>query len=1018
MSQLAAAFNPPDGAESEEEEGEAPRISHTPLAGMFAPPTAQEVAEQSRSDVAVTVHAPHTPYQQQECQAGIGNVYMEEEETEAANGVSDDPEEQRRLLAAVLNNADLADQIAGMGSNAEQSHGTVRIKGGAPFLSKNSQKELLAQPIVAKKAQPRLGTCEGVIVSCLLNIFGVIMFLRLGWVIGQAGIGLGIVIILLASVVVFLTTLSMSALATAGQVEAGGAYYMISRAVGPHIGAAVGVLFTIGNCVAVAMYVIGFCETLVAQVEPHFSLTNNTLWDVRLYGLVLCTLLLIMALIGVGWVMKTQLVLLVLLVCSILCFVIGCFTTVDESLGITGIQNPQFQQNFLPAFATVEGKEYDFFKVFAVFFPAVTGIMAGANISGELKNPSKAIPVGTMSAVGISTVVYIIMAILVGGVATRIVDGTNSGLIENTLIISKIAVAPFGEYVVLAGIYAATFSSALASIVGAPRILQRLAKDRLLPCLNVFDRPPLVNKRGESTDNLRLAYLLVYIVACGCILIGELNLIAPLISMFFMMTYGLINFSCFEMTASKSPGWRPTFKSYNQWTCLLGALLCVVCMFLTDVLYALISLGLGVGLYTFVRIKDPQVSWGSALESRKELAILKGMLSLKGNARAIRTFRPHYLVLLETIDMEDPLLNWAMTLREGYGLTLYGHVVEGTNESDDDLDTFRRKFQTLGFIDPKSTATQATLGQSLFGTENGPMSHHNDEHRQDLQDVMQAPLEDQLGVEDLAGQQKLKRKFIKKKDAFLECVLAKSVRSGAFALMTAGGLGFLKPNTLIMGFKETWKEREQSKIDSYVGIIRDAVLLGLGAVVVRRMPVNRETPPRDGPIDIWWLMDDGGLTVLIPFLLRKHQFWNRTHSGGGESQVGIRVFILGTTQDEAQVAEALRSYRITHTTCIAVQLPEEPSEETLHVYDNVVAKTPLDQQASRERTLKNLRIAEVIKQRSGIARTVVITLPYPRKNCDSYDYLSWLEMMSKDLHCPTVFMRGNGQKVLTRQSEG
>ena len=312
------------------------------------------------------------------------------------------------------------------------------------------------------------------------------MFLRLPWVVGQAGVILTIVIILLAGFVVTLTALSMSAISTNGEIQAGGAYYMISRAIGPKIGGAIGLIFSIANGIAVALYIVGFCETFVDNLGSSGSLTGNELNDVRIYGLILLVICLIMVLIGVGWVIKLQLSLLALLVCSILSFLIGSFITSDNlDKGFLGWGGSTLSDNLWPDFQKFDGIDYKFFDVFAVFFPAVTGIMAGANISGDLRNPSENIPKGTLWAIGVSTIVYIIMAIVAGAVANR------EYLISDSLFM--VTVSFFGP-LVLAGIYAATFSSALASLVGGPRLLQAVSKDKIIPSLGYFAE---TNDKGD-----------------------------------------------------------------------------------------------------------------------------------------------------------------------------------------------------------------------------------------------------------------------------------------------------------------------------------------------------------------------------------------------------------------------------------------------------------------------------------------------------------------------------------------
>merc|ERR1719334_2470461 len=457
----------------------------------------------------------------------------------------------------------------------------------------------------------KFGPWDGVMAGCLLMIFGVIMFLRVGFVVGQAGIVQALLIMGLSATVVALTALSMCAICTNGTILAGGAYYIISRALGPSVGGAIGILFSLGNMCSVSLYLIGFSETLVSNLDEYagFQIFDDPVMDVRIWSNVVLCFVLILAIVGLKYVIKANLGLLVFIVCAITLFFTGSFyKEVDGDDGEVVISpknwsNGNFATNLGPGYS--DG--YDFWGVLAIFFPAVTGIMAGANISGDLRNPSSDIPKGTLSAIGVSTVVYMAMAVFVGAVTVR------SELISNELVMSLICV---WEYIVLIGIYAATLSSAIASLVGAPRILQAVANDEIFPWqwLRFF---AVADKDGNPIRG----YFLSFTVAFCCNLIGELNAIAPLISQFFMLTYLLINFSCFALEISRSPGWRPSFKYFSKYTAGFGAFLCLTIMFLLDWTMALAANFIAGMLFMYIQWKDPEVNWGAAPQARKYYAV-------------------------------------------------------------------------------------------------------------------------------------------------------------------------------------------------------------------------------------------------------------------------------------------------------------------------------------------------------------------------------------------------------------
>ena len=456
----------------------------------------------------------------------------------------------------------------------------------------------------------KFGVCDGVYARCLLNIFGVIMFLRIGWMVGNAGVVQSIIIIVLSGAVTLLTTLSMSAICTNGQILGGGAYYIISRTLGPSIGGSVGVMFSIGNMIAVSLYLIGFAETLVENIGSAIF-TGNAVNDVRIWSNIVLLFELILALLGLKYVIKVQMFLLAFIVVSILCFFIGStYQTSDVLEGIDGWGNGNLDSNLGDVY---KQKGESFFGVLAVFFPAMTGIMAGANISGDLKDPGRAIPLGTLTAVGTSVVIYCFMALVCGAVAAR------SELLSNNLVMADICV---WEWLILIGIYAATLSSAIASLVGAPRILQAIADDNILPSLKPF---AAVNKDGEPIRG----YFLSFMVAAACNCIGELNFVAPIITLFFMIAYLMINFSCFALEISKSPGWRPSFTYFNKYTAFVGAATCLAFMFLIDWGYALASIVICIGVYFYIEWKDPIVNWGNVQSSRNFYSVYKALLKMR-----------------------------------------------------------------------------------------------------------------------------------------------------------------------------------------------------------------------------------------------------------------------------------------------------------------------------------------------------------------------------------------------------
>lgn len=378
------------------------------------------------------------------------------------------------------------------------------------------------------KGQYKMGWKQGVLMRCLLNIWGVMLFLRLTWVVGQAGVGQGLFLILTTTVVTTITALSMSAISTNGVIKGGGTYFMISRSLGPEFGGSIGLIFSLANAVACSMYVVGFCESMNDLLKSFGEkIIDNSTQDVRIIGCITLLILLAVVVVGMEWEAKAQFGLLVILLLAIVDFVIGTFigpkSDLDVAKGFVGYNMTVLKENFAPEYRTQGGQEHNFFSVFSIFFPAATGILAGANISGDLKDPQKAIPKGTILAVIITTASYLVMAVLAGATMTRdatgnladVINGTLNffecptegckyGLLNNSQVVELVSV--FGP-LIYAGCFAATLSSALASLVSAPKVFQALCKDKLYPKIEWFARG-----YGKNNEPVR-GYILTFFIA-------------------------------------------------------------------------------------------------------------------------------------------------------------------------------------------------------------------------------------------------------------------------------------------------------------------------------------------------------------------------------------------------------------------------------------------------------------------------------------------------------------------------
>jgi solute carrier family 12 (sodium/potassium/chloride transporter), member 2 len=274
----------------------------------------------------------------------------------------------------------------------------------------------------------KLGWIQGCLIPVLLNIYGVMLFLRMGWIVGQAGIIETLIIIGISALICAITTLSLSAISTNGEVKGGGIYYIISRSLGQEFGASVGIVFAFANAVAASMNTIGFCDSLNDLLKNGFGVmfidggVNNT----RVIGTIALIIMIVICAVGMEWEVKAQNVLVLIIIGAIINFMIGTVLgptePTDIAEGFTGFSLEVLKTNLKSDYRYSENKNQDFFTVFAIFFPSVTGIQAGANISGDLKDPAKSIPKGTILALFISMMTYITFVFFVGGAALR--DGS------------------------------------------------------------------------------------------------------------------------------------------------------------------------------------------------------------------------------------------------------------------------------------------------------------------------------------------------------------------------------------------------------------------------------------------------------------------------------------------------------------------------------------------------------------------------------------------------------------------
>ncbi len=412
----------------------------------------------------------------------------------------------------------------------------------------------------------KFGTFGGVFAPTVLTILGVIMYLRLGWVVGNAGLIGAIIIILLANSITLCTGLSMASITTNIKIGAGGAYSIISKSLGLETGGSVGIPFYVSQTLSAALYIIGFTEGWL-RIFPYHS--------PMVVALLTWVVLMLISFISTQFAIRIQFIIMALIAFSLVSFFMAPAHPLESTPLLGGFEDG------------------DFWTVFAIFFPAVTGIMAGANMSGDLKHPRRSIPVGTLTAIGVTLVIYIALAVFM---ATHI---SPEALRTNQMIM--VDSAWFGPAVIV-GILAATFSSALGSILGAPRILQALAEQKTVPFSEAFA------KKTKTNEPRNAIFFTGFIIVLALVL-GNLNALATLITMFFLITYGMLNLVVFIQQSMKIISFRPTFK-IPRFVSLFGAIGCIFMMFLINPVFSAVAILVIVLLYLWLTRKGLEADWG------------------------------------------------------------------------------------------------------------------------------------------------------------------------------------------------------------------------------------------------------------------------------------------------------------------------------------------------------------------------------------------------------------------------
>uniref|UniRef100_A0A673GSV9 Solute carrier family 12 member 7-like n=1 Tax=Sinocyclocheilus rhinocerous TaxID=307959 RepID=A0A673GSV9_9TELE len=769
---------------------------------------------------------------------------------------------------------------------------------------------------------PQMGTFIGVFLPCMQNILGVILFLRLTWIVGSAGIMEALAIVFMCCSCTMLTAISMSAIATNGVVPAGGSYYMISRALGPEFGGAVGLCFYLGTTFAGSMYILGTMEIFLTYIMPNAVVfkaetgePNGMQNNMRIYGTCCLAIMALVVFVGVKYVNKLALVFLSCVMLSIMAIYAGVIQSAIKPpdsqvclLGNRTLQNSKFDkclktevinnvttptklwtlfcegdlgnatcneyftQNNLTVIQAVpgllsgvisdnmwahyghdktivekEGKSSEqtsdntgdisyyvlndittfFTLLVGIYFPSVTGIMAGSNRSGDLRDPQRSIPTGTIMAIATTSFSHVIYSSCFNVVLHACFRNRYGESVRGTLVVATLAWP--SSWVIVIGSFFSCCGAGLQSLTGAPRILQAIARDGIMPFLQVFGHS---RSNGEPT----WALLLTAVICEIGILIGSLDNVAPILSMFFLMCYLFVNLACAVQTLLRTPNWRPRFKFYHWSLSFLGMSLSLSLMFVSSWYYALVVILISGCIYKYIEYRGAEKEWGDGIRGLSLNAAQYALIKLEEAPPHTKNWRPQLLVLLKldsNLGVKHPrLLSFNSQLKAGKGLTIVCSVLEGTYMARE---------------------AEAKLSEKNIKAA--------------------------MAMEKTKG--------------FCHVVVSSNQRDGFSHLIQSAGLGGMKHNAVLMAWPANWKQAESSlSWKNFIETVRETTAVHQALLVAKNIdtfPTNQDRLA-EGTIDVWWIVHDGGLLMLLPFLLRQHKVWRRCK---------MRIFTVAQMDDNS-----------------------------------------------------------------------------------------------------------------------
>ncbi|XP_060864758.1 bumetanide-sensitive sodium-(potassium)-chloride cotransporter-like [Metopolophium dirhodum] len=857
----------------------------------------------------------------------------------------------------------------------------------------------------------KLGWIEGVLNPCLLSIWGVMLFLRMPWIVGQAGIFDSILIIFISLVIIVITTFSLSAISTNGRVKGGGLYFIISRSIGPEFGASIGILLALANTILVALNTIGFCLSLKSLLHTFDIYAMDSNFIFILTGFIAILIMGVLCGVGMDDEAKIQNILLVFIVGAIFDVLIGSFIgpTNDAAIasGFTGFSMKTFKENWYSHYTD----DQTFFTIFAVFFPSVTGIQAGANISGDLKDPSSAIPKGTLLSILITITSYVVLVVVPGAVQLREASGNpneilnefylncsfrncTQGLYNNENLMQTISLWP---YLIYLGCFAATLSTALTALIAVPKILQRMGQDDIYPFLKY-----LAKGYGKSNEPYR-AHFLAIVISSIFLLIGELNAIASFISTIYLCAYALLNLCTFHVAHFQPLGWRPSYKFYNKWLSLAGAIICFLVMIFIDKQMSVIVGCVIWILYTIAAGKKDDINWGSSRQIQQIKTVIKNIYMADTIQQHVKNYVPNVMVLSGDPESRKELVYFAHIITKNNGLQMCINVIK---------DPLIHK--------PKKVLLKKGVN---WLNQTGIKSLYNVLDNIDLD----------IGVH----------------------------------IINSCGHGILKPNIILLGYKHGWFNSTDDDIQTYLNILNLSNMDGIAAIIVRLPMTDTTIESKDiklakttetqfyenekvnstslineeekykakefdcsvkmhntqfsflskrnnGTVDVWWLFDDGGLALIIAHIFKSCDVWKKCKF----RIFGVTDQLINVDTEKNKLKQLLSMYRVQFD-FIDVVLAKRTSLKTManfttlwnQQFINQENQQQDDEKYNKQTVIDTLYVKDLLETYSMQSDLIIISSSKTTEKLDQI-HMYWMEVITRGLP-PCILIHGNTIQTVT-----